>query len=153
MYKSPDASMIEEGCMLINKGLKLGVHALEELDDPNADDNSLGIGCYMLAQSIELLIKGLCYTFNETPPPHHIIKHSAKLLLNVYESKVPEMYCIDTGLNEICENKFAYIIQTWQKDGRYEFLQANREYIEKAELIYADLKRFIYNYQLHVTNE
>lgn len=147
---SSDKSMIEEGVMLINKGLHLGIHAQEELDDPNRTDDATGIGCYMLAQSIELLIKGMCFIFGCTPPDHHIIKHSARLLLNIYNRQIKELYMIQEGLIDISDNSYAYTIQTWQKLGRYDFLQADQDDIDKAEVIYNDLKRFILSYQLNI---
>lgn len=145
---SSDKGMLEEGCMLINKGLRLGTHAKEELDLSDRDDNSTGIGCYMIAQSIELLIKGMCFIFDHTPPTHHILKHSARILISIRETTVPELAFIQDGLEDISDNAFAYIIQTWQKNGRYDFLTADQEYIDKAELIYTDLKRFIKNNSL-----
>lgn len=152
MKLAKDKGMIEEGCMLINKGMILGSHAKDILDDIKRDDNALGIGCYMLAQSIELLIKGLCLTFGETPPCHHIIKHSARMLINIYERKCPELGIIRDDLVDISDNAFAYVIQTWQKEGRYEFLTTEQDYVDKAEFIYLGLKRFVMCYQLNESN-
>ena len=149
MEMAKDKYMIEEGCMLINKGIRLGTHALEELAESETDQNAKGIGCYMLAQSIELLLKGLCNIFGETPPSHHIIKHPARMLYNIYEHKVPELNIIIDDLIDISNNSFAYVIQTWQVDGRYYDVSSQQSYIDKAELIYCGLKRFIYSYGLH----
>lgn len=149
MNYAKDKFMIEEGTMLINKGIRLGTHALEELAESETDKNAKGIGCYMLAQSIELLLKGLCNIFGETPPAHHIIKHPARMLYGIYERKVPELHIIVDDLNDISNNAFAYVIQTWQVDGRYNDVSSQQSYIDKAELIYYGLKRFIYNNGLH----
>lgn len=149
MKFAKDKYMIEEGNMLINKGLRLGIHALEELEESEIDKNAKGIGCYMLAQSIELLLKGLCNMFGETPPAHHILKHTARILYNIYERTVPELGIIIDDLQDISNNAFAYVIQTWQVDGRYNDVSSQQEYIDKAELIYYGLKRFIYSNGLH----
>ncbi len=149
MKFAKDQNMIEEGNSLINKGIRLGKHALEELEECETDKNAKGIGCYMLAQSIELLIKGLCNMFGETPPPHHIIKHSARLLYRIYEKSVPELAIIRDDLIDISNNAFAYVIQTWQVDGRYNDVSSQQEYIDKAELVFYGLRRFIYNNGLH----
>lgn len=148
-----DVGMIEEGVMLINKGIRLGVHANEELDDPTATQDGIGIGCYMIVQAIELLIKGLCNCFGEIPPTNHVIRQSARMLLHLHERRVPELNQIRASLDDISDNTFTYIIHTWQVSGRYEFLEADKSYIEKAQNVYSDLVRFSRNYQLTEVRE
>ena len=143
-----DHNMIEEGVMLINKGKKLGSHACEELCDEQNTQDGIGIGCYMIVQAIELLIKGLVTCFGENPPPTHIIRQSARQLLNIYEHRVPELSQISASLDDISDNSFTYVIHLWQTAGRYDFLKADKDYIERAINVYNDLVRFSRNYQL-----
>lgn len=150
---SKDRGMIEEGVMLINKGIKLGIHANEELDDSSNTQDGIGIGCYMIVQAIELLIKGLVHCFGETPPTNHVIKQSARQLLQIYEHRVPELNQIRASLDDISDNAFTYVIHTWQTDGRYDFLEADKNYIERSQNVYNDLVRFSRNYQLTEVRE
>ena len=86
-----DRGMIEEGVMLINKGIKLSSHANEELNDINNTQDGVGLGCYMLVQAIELLIKGLVHCFGENTNYNHVIKPIARQLINICEHRDPEL--------------------------------------------------------------
>jgi HEPN domain-containing protein len=148
-----DKNMIEEGVMLINKGIKLGFHACEELNDDNNTQDGIGIGCYMLDQAIELLIKGLVHCFGETTPENHVIKPIARQLIAIYEHRVPELSSILASLEDLSNNHFTYVLHTWQSNGRYYFLDAEKSYVEKAQNVYNDLVRFSRNYQLTEVRE
>lgn len=143
-----DRGMIEEGVMLINKGIKLSSHANEELNDINNTQDGVGLGCYMLVQAIELLIKGLVHCFGENTNYNHVIKPIARQLINICEHRVPELNRIRCSLDDLSDNAFTYIIHTWQVDGRYDFLEVDRQYIDKALNVCNDLIRFAKNYQL-----
>ena len=143
-----DKSMVEEGIMLSNKGIRLGTHAFEELEDGYTDEDALGLGCYLLSQSIELILKGLCILFGEQPQTNHVIKYPARTLKYLSNRRVPELVRIQESLEEISSNDFSYVIQTWNAHGRYDFLIATRDYIDRAEIVFSDLKRFILNYHI-----
>ena len=148
-----DQSMIEEGVMLVNKGIKLGIHGNEELNDINASSDGIGIGCFLLTQGIELLIKGLINIFGENPPVNHVTKQCARQLINICEHRVPELNQIRASLDDLSNNAFTYILHTWQTAGRYDFLEAENRYINKAQDVYNDLVRFVRNYQLTEVKE
>lgn len=148
-----DHGMIEEGVMLINKGIKLGIHANEELDDPSNTQDGIGVGCYLLTQAIELLMKGLINCFGELPQANHVISNCARQLLMIGEHRVSELNQISASLYDISDKSFTYIIYTWQTAGRYNFLETEKSDIEKAQNVYNDLVRFSRNYQLTEVRE
>lgn len=113
MKLSKQDDMLETGCMYMNKGIIIGSKAKDLLDEGYADESkpnedAIGVGSYLLAQSIELLIKGLCFLIDQTPPEHHIIKHSARLLLDNYKSDCPELSTIECTLEDLNSNSFNY---------------------------------------------
>ena len=161
-----DKSMLEEGVSFINKGILIGNPALDYLKDfcflsdyesqpiqetlksLKIDLNTLDVSCYFLVQGLELIIKGLILCFGELPHENHSIKANVRILSNIYEHRVNELYRIESTFEILTDNRFTGSISTWQISGRYEKLEPNLKDLDTTITIFNDFSKFVRQYQL-----
>ena len=68
----------------IKNGMKALENAHRFIDDfkKDSDDANLNWGCFMLQQSIELMLKGLCETYGEESAFGHMFSDNIEILKN-----------------------------------------------------------------------
>ena len=131
----------------IKNGLKALSSANNFIHDyiKSHDDSDLNWGCFMLQQSMELMLKGIVECYGEESAFGHLISDNSEILQNLY-NKVPELKEIDNTLNE-CNNK-AYIFISWKTKTRYSVFNATDKNINIAFKICNELKDYIYKHKL-----
>lgn len=146
--KRADVDLQQEGRVLIKHGIKAQSIAIEFIDAYTADKTQIADkdwGCYMLQQSIELLLKGLIKYYGEDYRSGHLVKYNAQLLLTMSEH-YPELREIQDTLSTLATTLIASEMQKWQSIARYKELCVKFNAIKQADEISETLVQYIRRY-------
>lgn len=151
-----DKDLYQQGLLYIKNGLKLCEMVESELDivfyTQKTYNPEIGLCGYLMSQSIELLVKGICCQLGGEVEHNHVIKNAARELKTFVKNNY-ELNQILDDINDLCDNKFSYILKRWQSDGRYEPIVLEKIDVEQAILIMSKLKRFVKTFQLDIEKE
>ncbi len=142
--KRSDEDLRNEGRMLIQNAIKarnITEPLLDSIYCNKAEAADTNWACYMLAQAIELALKGLIKYYYENFREGHFVANNAKLLESLSE-KNPELREISGTLSDL-QTGYSVMLCRWSALGRYKELYVTKPDIEKADEMLDDIVKFL----------
>lgn len=143
-----DLDLQQEGRVLIMNGLKAHSIAVENIEAYLVDPEKItekNWGCYMLQQSIELILKGLIKYYCEDFREGHLVKYNANFLLEL-SAKYSELRELSDILNQLVSTRISAEMFKWQSIARYKEIWTKNSYIEQADEISEVLTQYIHRH-------
>lgn len=144
--KRTDEDLYHDGITLIKNAIKARQMAeplLDSYKSHTADNSDVNWACYMMAQSIELFIKGLLGYYGEYFREGHFVGKNSELLENLSEvySELRELQNTFDMLSK--EGRISVILFRWSNISRYKDIRTNPNEIALAENVLEDLHAFV----------
>ena len=142
--RKSDEDIRNEGIVLINNALRarsLSEPLLDSYFCGTADVSSINWACYMMQQSIELILKGLIKYYYEDFREGHLVKYNAQFLMELSGAydELREIYDILLDLS----SSLSVMLYKWESFSRYKELYVNKPQIERVNNILDELIPFI----------
>lgn len=144
--KRTDEDLYHDGITLIRNAIKARQMAeplLDSYKSHTAETADVNWVCYMMAQSIELFIKGLLGYYGEYFREGHFVGKNSEILENlsgVYSELRELQNTFDTLSNE---GRLSVILFRWSNISRYKDIRTNPNEIALAENVLEDLHAFV----------
>lgn len=139
-----DEDLRNEGIVLIQNAIKARSMAEPLIDSyfcNRSTSSDVNWACYLMQQSIELILKGLIKYYGEYFREGHFVRFNAKTLEEM-SADIIELREISESLSEL-QSGTSVLLFKWESISRYNDLRVNRPDIEKIDQMLDDLIAFV----------